>query len=99
LGADHLDAVDASLTQSRLQVVFKSCKLIPVMIGGVFLQRKKYMATDYIASGLLSLGLIIFTLADVKVSPQYSVTGTQTITLCSAVVMALMFYFVFVLGA
>jgi hypothetical protein len=33
------------------------------MIGGVLLQRKKYQLTDYLASGLLSLGLIIFTLA------------------------------------
>eukprot|EP00038_Savillea_parva_P030832 m.80597 g.80597 ORF g.80597 m.80597 type:complete len:363 (+) comp9364_c0_seq1:1350-2438(+) len=62
------------------QVVFKSCKLIPVMIGGVFLQRKKYVATDYIASGLLSIGLIIFTLADVEVSPQYSPTGVALIS-------------------
>jgi len=62
------------------QVVFKSCKLIPVMIGGVLLQRKQYVATDYIASGLLSLGLSIFTLADVKVSPQYSSIGLMLIS-------------------
>lgn len=55
--------------------MFKSCKLIPVMVGGVVLQKKKYMATDYLASALLSLGLIVFTLADVQVSPQYSGTG------------------------
>ena len=59
------------------QVVFQSCKLIPVLIGGVLLQRKQYVATDYIASGLLSLGLSIFTLADVKVSPQYSSIGAN----------------------
>lgn len=62
------------------QVVFKSCKLIPVMIGGVLIQRKKYLLTDYIASGLLSLGLVIFTLADVQVSPSYSPTGLVLIT-------------------
>lgn len=63
------------------QVVFKSCKLIPVMLGGVLIQRKRYGPRDYLASGLLSLGLIVFTLADVKISPRYSVTGMVLISL------------------
>ena len=49
------------------QVVFKSCKLIPVMLGGIVIQRKQYTVLEFLASGLLSLGLAVFTLADVSV--------------------------------
>ena len=41
----------------------------------------RYGPRDYLASGLLSLGLIVFTLADVKISPKYSVTGMVLISL------------------
>ena len=30
------------------QVIFKSCKLIPVMIGGIFMQNKRYKMIDYL---------------------------------------------------
>ncbi len=30
------------------QVIFKSCKLIPVMIGGIFMQNKRYKCIDYL---------------------------------------------------
>ena len=46
------------------QVIFKSSKLIPVMIGGVLIQNKKYQISDYVASALMSVGLVLFTLAD-----------------------------------
>ena len=49
------------------QVVFKSCKLIPVLIGGIILQRKRHSVLDFGAAGLMCLGLCIFTLADSKV--------------------------------
>jgi adenosine 3'-phospho 5'-phosphosulfate transporter B3 len=62
------------------QVVFKSCKLIPVMVGGMLIQRKQYSTLSFVASGLLSLGLIVFTLADVSVSPTYSVKGVLLIS-------------------
>jgi len=63
------------------QVVFKSSKLIPVMIGGVLIQKKKYRLLDYTASGMLSLGLIVFTLADVQLSPRYNSKGLVLISL------------------
>ena len=50
------------------QVVFKSCKLIPVMIGGILIQKKTYKLLDYVAVVTMCLGLVIFLLADVKVS-------------------------------
>ncbi|CAG0913266.1 unnamed protein product [Notodromas monacha] len=39
------------------QVIFKSCKLIPVMIGGVFIMQKKYGLLDVLACVLMSIGL------------------------------------------
>uniref|UniRef100_A0AAX7VYQ9 Adenosine 3'-phospho 5'-phosphosulfate transporter 2 n=1 Tax=Astatotilapia calliptera TaxID=8154 RepID=A0AAX7VYQ9_ASTCA len=57
------------------QVIFKCCKLIPVMIGGVFIQGKRYNVADVSAALCMSLGLIWFTLADSKVAPNFNVTG------------------------
>lgn len=43
------------------QLLFKSCKIIPVMIGGVVLLRKRYSGWEYLSAVLLSLGLIELT--------------------------------------
>lgn len=57
------------------QVVFKCCKLIPVLIGGILIQRKTYSMLDFYAAALMCIGLTIFTLADSKVSPNFDPTG------------------------
>ena len=49
------------------QVIFKCCKLIPVLIGGILIQGKKYGGVDFAAAALMCVGLIVFTLADSKV--------------------------------
>ena len=38
------------------QVIFKCCKLIPVLIGGILIQGKRYGLLDVIAACLMSLG-------------------------------------------
>uniref|UniRef100_A0A8D2B866 Adenosine 3'-phospho 5'-phosphosulfate transporter 2 n=1 Tax=Sciurus vulgaris TaxID=55149 RepID=A0A8D2B866_SCIVU len=38
------------------QVIFKCCKLIPVMLGGVFIQGKRYNVADVSAAVCMSLG-------------------------------------------
>ncbi|XP_069586780.1 adenosine 3'-phospho 5'-phosphosulfate transporter 2 isoform X1 [Ranitomeya imitator] len=63
------------------QVIFKCCKLIPVMIGGVFIQGKRYNAVDVTAALCMSAGLIWFTLADSTVAPNFNVTGVLLISL------------------
>ncbi|XP_030064854.1 adenosine 3'-phospho 5'-phosphosulfate transporter 2 [Microcaecilia unicolor] len=63
------------------QVIFKCCKLIPVMIGGVLIQGKRYNIADVSAAICMSLGLIWFTLADSKVAPNFNVTGIFLISL------------------
>ncbi|XP_004847768.1 adenosine 3'-phospho 5'-phosphosulfate transporter 2 isoform X2 [Heterocephalus glaber] len=56
------------------QVIFKCCKLIPVMVGGVFIQGKRYNIVDVTAAVCMSLGLIWFTLADSTVAPNFDLT-------------------------
>ena len=55
------------------------------MIGGVLLQRKKYQLTDYLASGLLSLGLIIFTLAGLHLTTAVPLDISSLHVRCSLV--------------
>ena len=57
------------------QVIFKCCKLIPVLVGSVLIQGKKYRLLDYIAALIMCVGLIMFTLADSKVSPIFDTIG------------------------
>ncbi|XP_074981482.1 adenosine 3'-phospho 5'-phosphosulfate transporter 2 isoform X2 [Caretta caretta] len=63
------------------QVIFKCCKLIPVMIGGVFIQGKRYNIADVSAAMCMSLGLIWFTLADSTIAPNFNLTGVVLISL------------------
>ncbi|KAG5197346.1 hypothetical protein JEQ12_010800 [Ovis aries] len=63
------------------QVIFKCCKLIPVMLGGVFIQGKRYNVADVSAALCMSLGLIWFTLADSTVAPNFNLTGVVLISL------------------
>ncbi|KAG1698309.1 Adenosine 3'-phospho 5'-phosphosulfate transporter 2 [Nymphon striatum] len=62
------------------QVIFKCCKLIPVMIGGILIQGKKYEIIDFIATFSLSCGLVLFMLADKIVSPNFNITGIVLIS-------------------
>jgi len=62
------------------QVVFKSCKLLPVMIGGMIIQGKTFTTWEFIASLVLSAGLAVFTLADVAVQPNFSTVGVALIS-------------------
>ncbi|XKL69506.1 hypothetical protein PGB90_007275 [Kerria lacca] len=71
------------------QVIFKCCKLIPVMIGGIIIQKKQYKFIDYLASSCMCLGLIAFTLSDSQVSPNFNILGVIMIScalICDAVI-------------
>ncbi|KAI3856382.1 hypothetical protein C5167_006243 [Papaver somniferum] len=59
------------------QLMFKSTKVLPVMIMGAFIPglRRKYPPHEYIAAILLVIGLIMFTLADANTSPNFSMLG------------------------
>ncbi|CAE7356870.1 APY2 [Symbiodinium pilosum] len=49
-----------------LRVVFKSSKLIPVMLLSVLYLKKRYTLAQYLAVILLTAGVIVFTLGDAK---------------------------------
>ena len=59
----------------KFQVIFKSCKLIPVMIGSVIILGKRYSFAEVLACICMCVGLIWFTLADSTVQPKFSATG------------------------
>lgn len=71
------------------QVIFKCCKLIPVMAGSILIQGKKYGPLDFGAAVLMCIGLTLFTLADSKIQPNFNTNGIFMISmalLCDAVI-------------
>lgn len=63
------------------QIIFKSCKLIPVLIGSILIQKKKHKPIDFLAAFAMCVGLIFFTLADSRISPKFSSYGVIIILL------------------
>jgi len=63
------------------EVIFKSCKLVPVLIGSVLIQRKKHSFLDFLAAICMCIGLALFTLADSKVSPSFNTFGIFLISM------------------
>ncbi|CAK9227632.1 unnamed protein product [Sphagnum troendelagicum] len=59
------------------QIMFKSTKLLPVMVMGAFIPgfRRKYSFHEYVSAIMFVVGLVIFTLADVQASPDFSILG------------------------
>ncbi|XP_034831489.1 adenosine 3'-phospho 5'-phosphosulfate transporter 2 [Maniola hyperantus] len=71
------------------QLIFKSCKLIPVMIGSIIILGKRYGFLDYVAAVIMCIGLTMFTLADSKTSPNFDIIGVIVISLallCDAII-------------
>lgn len=71
------------------QVIFKCCKLIPVLIGSVVIQGKKHGPLDFLAAFCMCIGLTLFTLADSQVSPNFNTFGVFMICmalLCDAAI-------------
>jgi len=62
------------------QVIFKSSKLIPVMIGGIIIQGKVYSKLDFLSCLLMTLGCIAFTTADITISPNFDWFGILLIS-------------------
>ncbi len=57
------------------QVVFKSLKLLTVMIGSVFFVGRKYAALEYVAAVLTVMSATLFGLGDRDSAPQFSWVG------------------------
>ena len=66
------------------KVVFRSCKLIPTMIIAVMYNRKKIQGYEFVLGAGLSLGMVLFAVADFKVSPNFNLLGL--VLVCVSVV-------------
>lgn len=61
--------------------MFKSCKLIPVMIGSIIILGKKYNFIDKLAVICMCVGLVFFTLADTHLNPSFELYGVIMVSL------------------
>ncbi|KAK1376243.1 UDP-galactose/UDP-glucose transporter 2-like [Heracleum sosnowskyi] len=87
MGSHGLTKGSLAFLNYPAQLMFKSTKVLPVMIMGAFIPglRRKYPLHEYISAILLVVGLILFTLADAQSTPNFSVIGV--IMVCGALVM------------
>ncbi|XP_060658378.1 adenosine 3'-phospho 5'-phosphosulfate transporter 2 [Drosophila nasuta] len=71
------------------QVIFKCCKLIPVLVGSILIQGKRYGPLDFAAALSMCIGLAWFTLADSQMTPNFNPWGVAMISgalLCDAAI-------------
>jgi hypothetical protein len=57
-------------------VLFKSARILFVMMGGVIILGKRYSKLQCCSACLLALGLVLFTIGDMKVHPKFNFLGT-----------------------
>lgn len=62
------------------QVIFKCCKLIPVLVGSILIQGKRYGLLDFAAATCMCIGLAWFTLADSQMTPNFNLLGVAMIS-------------------
>ncbi|VDN03939.1 unnamed protein product [Thelazia callipaeda] len=75
VGTIGFSNVAVSYLNYPTQVIFKCCKLVPVLIGGIIIQNKQYSWIDFVAACVMSFGLAVFILGDSKVSPMFDPFG------------------------
>ncbi|KAF8027140.1 hypothetical protein BT93_E0148 [Corymbia citriodora subsp. variegata] len=82
MGSHGLTKGSLAFLNYPAQLMFKSTKVLPVMIMGAFIPglRRKYPAHEYLSAILLVVGLILFTLADAHTSPNFSVIGVVMVS-------------------
>ncbi|XP_059644303.1 UDP-galactose/UDP-glucose transporter 4-like [Cornus florida] len=82
MGSHGLTKGSLAFLNYPAQIMFKSTKVLPVMVMGAFIPglRRKYSANEYVSALLLVVGLIFFTLADAHTSPNFSIIGVLMIS-------------------
>ncbi|KAK7382148.1 hypothetical protein VNO80_00877 [Phaseolus coccineus] len=82
MGSQGLTKGSLAFLNYPAQIMFKSTKVLPVMMMGSFIPglRRKYPVHEYVSAVLLVIGLIMFTLADAQTSPNFSVIGVVMIS-------------------
>lgn len=82
MGSHGLTKGSLAFLNYPAQLMFKSTKVLPVMIMGAFIPglRRKYPFQEYVSAVLLVVGLILFTLADAQTSPHFSMIGVLMVS-------------------
>ncbi|KAL5552156.1 hypothetical protein UlMin_002332 [Ulmus minor] len=82
MGSQGLTKGSLAFLNYPAQIMFKSTKVLPVMVMGAFVAglRRKYPLHEYISAMLLVIGLILFTLADAQTSPNFNIIGVVMIS-------------------
>lgn len=82
MGSHGLTKGSLAFLNYPAQLMFKSTKVLPVMVMGAFIPglKRKYPAHEYVSALLLVVGLILFTLADAQTSPNFSMIGVIMIS-------------------
>lgn len=81
LGTMGLSNASLGYLNYPTQVIFKCCKLLPVLLGSILIQGKRYGPLDFGAAICMCIGLTLFTLADSSISPNFNLTGVVMISL------------------
>ena len=61
VGAMFLSQKSLQFINFPTQVIVKSCKMVPVMVAGALIHKKKYSVADYIRVSMVTVGIIVFT--------------------------------------
>ncbi|KVH89139.1 UAA transporter [Cynara cardunculus var. scolymus] len=82
MGSHGLTKGSLAFLNYPAQLMFKSTKVLPVMVMGAFIPglRRKYPPHEYVSALLLVAGLILFTLADANTSPNFSIIGVVMVS-------------------
>lgn len=64
--ANSLTKLSLQFVSVPTQIVFKSCKLVAVMLGSTVILKKSYSVTEYLNALGLVAGMVSFALADMK---------------------------------
>ena len=67
------------------QVIFKSMKLITVMVGSIFILKQRFSVYEYASAAALVASAILFSLGDVAESPELGMSWGLVIVLLSLV--------------
>lgn len=62
LGTMGLSNSSLSYLNYPTQVIFKCCKLVPVLVGSILIQKKSHGPLDFLAAFAMCVGLTMFTL-------------------------------------
>lgn len=79
MGGMYLTNWSLQFLSYPLRVVFKSTKVLPVMLMSVIFVNKRYKTSEYLGVGMLSLGMVFFTLGDAKGRASFDPRGLALI--------------------